>query len=576
MVSQEIERLKESLLQKQQTLIGQLGYSDLLQLLFDLAIIFEDYSYQNRHRTFDSAIICLGKLILNVIKFRPPIDVGEGDLEEIQVALLSVLLAKKDKKSVSPKLEKLFRVYLDVESLEELQQIDKYDRSCNVMYKGNNEFRTQLAHLEGRQYDIKVGLKYQYQIDFYYNKASIIAEQQIKTGQLELLGKNELDREASLVQCIQKIAALEILLHYGIESEFTIESITYKKELLLEILSLLITYPQSRYGLGFEQNADKLGIIQAVLQTNIEFIQRGGREMPGPLLICTWRDLEERMISVFGERYSEDDICAHIKFFTIFLNHGTEELAIYKTPILRLDDHAFIFVRPLMLQNSWITLLKKLLGQTGKVDEQMRAKRSTQRLATLFRESGFNVVTDHVLKLPMSKGKSETDIDLGAIKGKYLFLLQIKMTGPRATYKSIQSFIENSLKEAGKQNKRVMAFLPKNWKEEREIFETDLPWEELIKIPLVVSTIFDRDRQEFSGSLKISQFELERYLENDAYFLFNNDQELSGQNHRFYEGELSGAKLHRLIQEEKLWQFLDPIVQEKNITDYLPTFSYSG
>ena len=130
-------------------------------------------------------------------------------------------------------------------------------------------------------------------------------------------------------------------------------------------------------------------------------------------------------------------------------------------------------------------------------------------------------------------------------------------------------FLKVLSQSACKQLDKVLNFLSNNWEDFRAELDSELAWKSVIVHRIILSSTFEADRSSKfldKGLWKISMFELERYLQNDAALMFNvdSDQPIPTLQDGFYpKGEqLSGQRLWELIEEGILWKFLG--VEESN------------
>lgn len=581
-----VAQFKKQADDRKEALLDQLPSDDLLITLFDLAVYFEEqYGDLGPSNKLQVAGTWLSNLIKDISSRwkKPPIAYTE---EEAQRKILERLL-ELHKTGFDKGLVELCQTYESLEYLKDLEQIRKYDENCEVMEYAEGCFRTLIK--EGRfehfQQYIKDGLKIEAVTEYYTNAGREAAFEMAHNGNYVPQGANEDDQSASFEHLAEQIATMSCVEHYGIEEYFKLEGKEYSTSLLIQIISFLRVYLKSRYGHCYEEQAEETPIIERVFKVWKVNLEKDGRITPGPLFIDTWESFKDRLNSVI-ENSSPEEIDQHLALVSTLLHDSPRDVNVFEKPLLRLGDLIVIFARPLMHQNSWLPVLLPLLKNITRHKEPegkgLRVTRSTESLAERFRRNGFRVLGDEKLPRPENPAQSLTDVDILALKDDWLVILQIKMTHPRATLQEAASH-KKQLDKAGEQLTQTMEFFEGNWSAFRSKLDSNKDWSELKTIPLVVSTSFEFDRDKFSGYLKISQFELERYLENDAHFLHLTPDEILEYPDRsraflYYQGheKISGALLQQLIQSDALWHFLEPIVTVKPIAPLLPEGCFKG
>lgn len=570
------EKLKELLVQhndRKWRALAQLPVFEPVAFLMELALVFEEKFASEEHLgRVQVGVMALDRLLEEVFG-EAEFNKGTKTLEEIQLQLRQVL-KKVEQDGTNKNIQQLFSLYESEIRLQELIQIHKYDKNCTVTYYQEGRIKTVLKNPEGLRHYIKDGLKFEQLTDFYAKKGVLMSEDSVVRGKVHL--PEDQDEQLIFLEAVaQSLAASDYLDHYGVEEILKLENRLYKKSHLVEALSFLISYVQLKYGSILGEQDPKEDVIISIARTMRENIAQAEGETPGPLFISTWKELVHRMHDVFLAQLSLQEVEQVLSVFAIRLDRPIKELNIFEKPLLRLGPIIVLFARPLMLQNGWMPILNTLFRGTHKREQQKRVDLATEKLAEKFRKHGFQVWSDEKL---VTNGGIKTDIDLVVFKKDHLFLLQLKMTTPRATQKEADSHIREALKKAGKQAREAYEFLEENWPVIQHKWDISQKWQDLKVIPLVVSTSFEADRQEFSGYLKISKFELERYLENDAFLFHHNPLDFPPDDnwtnpYLFYpaDAQVSGAELLNLIEEDRLWLFLEPMVFAKDTTDYLPS-----
>lgn len=581
-----VARLQKQAVDSKNDLLDQLQVDDLLITLFDLAVYIEEhYGNLGPSNKLQVAGTWLSKLIKDIVSKRQDKTITYTE-EAAQQKILERLVALHEK-GFDKKFMELCQTYENVEYLGDLEQIQNDDENCEVKEYAEGCFRTLIKeeHFEQFKKYVKDGLKVDAATEYYSNAGREAAFEMTRNGNFVPQGANEDDLADSFDIFAMQIAAKSCGEHYGIEENFKLEGKEYNTSLLIQIISLLNVYAKSRYGYSYEAQSKKPSACKRILRIWQTQIEKDGRMASGPLFVDTWDNLKHRILAVF-DNASEDEIERHLTLISTQLDNDPRDVNVFEKPLLRFRNWVFFFARPLMHQNAWLPVLLPLLKNiTGKKEPEgkgLRVIRSTEDLAERFRHNDFRVLVDEKLPRPENPTQSLTDVDILALKDDWLVILQIKMTHPRATLKEAADH-KKQLEKGGDQLAKTMGFFEENWPAFRNKLDSDREWSDLKTIPLVVSTSFEFDRERFSGYLKISQFELERYLENDAHLLHLTPEMLlkdPGWQRAFSffqpHGKLSGALLQQLILSDALWQFLDVLVAAKNVDDLLPEGCLSG
>ena len=574
-----IEKLKQETQRHKAELLNNLQYDDPLLLLFDLSVYFEKHcGDQSAGSHLQAAGTWLSKLIRKVFKEKKLKWIPLTE-EEAHEKILKRLVQLHEK-GFEASLEALCNIYAHLEKLDDLIQIQCHDENCVVQEYEAGCFITRVAAGRFDQFQnyIRSGLKLEEITEYYFNKGRYTAFDLVSTKTIELKGANEDHRADSFDQLAFQIATRDFLEHYGVEDIFTLNGNTYQTGLLIQILNLLIVYSQSRYGMYWEEAAQEANTIKRICRVWQSNIQNGGNICPGPLFIDSRASFIARISSTIPG-HTKSEIERHVDFFRSNLDGPIGHFNLFERPLLQMGDLMLFFARPLLHQNGWLPILFPLIKPKGKVQPagaNDRVTSSTQYLAQKFRKHDFYVQTEVDLIVPVVN-KKVTDVDVIALKDDYLILLQIKMTHPRSSLQEIKSY-KKTLQKAGGQLTQSVDYLCQYWNTFRSKLGSDKEWSDLKIIPLVVSTSLEYDRELFSGYPKISQFELERYLDNDAYLLHSDPEKALNEpgweaEHLFYPSEqkLSGQLLMELISANTLWNFLELGVLAKSIEAYLPS-----
>lgn len=547
------------LLKRQRELIEKYPARYYFDLLFDLATIFEEFyvdQHDDRGRLQEGSV-ALANLSFAILLQKQFIE-DKRVVDKIQNKWYAKI-QKQAKKSgrQNNTLTELLHTSLALSELDEYEDIEKNDSSRKLRLQDTG-LQVEVLYQDLIDIEKVTQQKYPFEIAYYVNYGRQLAPHWIKEAKIILPGKTDLDVEASFGIISWEIATTEYLAHYGIEETFSWHGNTYQTILIVRILAFFVEYYKSRYGTSFEMNIHRdASTVPSAIYKSMEELGIETGEPLGPFVLLDQKNMVKRLHKIFRSTTPKPEIEKHLVFFTVHINKKLEKLSLLHTPFLCQGDKTAIFLRPLMWQNPWIPIVQRLIGNKK---EEASVTIATNRLKDLFKKREFSVLADEVIY--QEDGKTPlTDIDMAALKDKHLFLFQLKMTPPRSHAQLYKSHVKDALTKAYRQNRKVFNYLSENWIEFRHKLDTDIAWNELQIHRIVLSTSFEADRSEkIKESIKISQFELERYLMNNARLLIDDDMEEIPKvlQYPFYEeGELTGDRLWELIESNTLWSFLD-------------------
>ena len=180
-------------------------------------------------------------------------------------------------------------------------------------------------------------------VDYYFNKGRAVALGKIISEELSLPGDTEDGRADAFGHAAHQIAAQSYLEHYGVEPEFTLSGEHYHTTLLVQLLSFLITYTQSRYGISWEQQSDEGDVVRRIVKVWEANLKEGGLQTPGPLFVSNWDEFIERAAATFEGKWSRTEIERHLAFFSTRLDSPLKYLNIFEKPLLLLNDKVVFF-----------------------------------------------------------------------------------------------------------------------------------------------------------------------------------------------------------------------------------------
>ncbi|MES2394892.1 MAG: hypothetical protein V4549_02765, partial [Bacteroidota bacterium] len=176
-------------------------------------------------------------------------------------------------------------------------------------------------------------------------------------------------------------------------------------------------------------------------------------------------------------------------------------------------------------KNYSVMLQNVMLQNDRKKDEDSPTKlfsRNTEdNLAYWFKENEYKTIKNH----KYIEGRGE--IDLLALKEKTLFIGEIKSTFYRSSVREIHMhFTEDSgIKKAISQLGKDINYLKANWKNIKELLETELEITDLKIVPLAVSSTLEEGQSKlivngYNGFIA-SSFDLKIILTNRKFYLLN-------------------------------------------------------
>lgn len=556
-----INEQRELLLKRQRELIEKYPARYCFDLLFDLATVFEGFyaSYDTNTYNLQQDTQALGRLIFELLD-RLNFTTDKRKAKQIQEKWKKKIKkqAQDDQWGQDLPLANLLLVAVELRALEEVEDTNRDGRYKVSITDG--EPTVEVVDPMFWQEEQATARKYEFEIAFYQVLGIELASYSVREEKTILPGLTALDAELSLEIIGWEEATTAYLEHYGIEEKFKWQGQTFQRTMLIRMLALWVVYYQGRYELFFSfPITDGMTIPQAIHET-MENLELMIEEPLGPLVVMEWEDLLQRLKKAFRNTVSTKTLEHHLKFFVPEKNIKQADFSLFQTPLLRKGDKAVLFLRPLMGQNTWTPIVQRLIGNKK---ENHRIAQATKRLADLFRPHDFRVLIDEKIYDPETK-RLITDIDIAALKDGHLFLFEMKMTRPRVHAKEYRNHLKIIFGKACEQLDDVVAFLSTNWEDFRSSLGSTMSWEEIKVHRIILSSSFEADRSKKllkKGLWKISMFELERYLRNDAALMFDVGEEESVQELQggFYsiDEHLSGQRLWELIEGNVLWTFLE-------------------
>jgi len=235
---------------------------------------------------------------------------------------------------------------------------------------------------------------------------------------------------------------------------------------------------------------------------------------------------------------------------------------LFEKPFIKIDDFVFTFpwlmsfsgTSPDIFINSLLRVHSNRLElmENGKKNNvrQEEVVRSEKRLAEFFEKLGFAVENGY--KHSEAKKYGTQEMDIVASRDGHLFILELKSTYMRESFESNWEHKTRSLRKAGYQLQKRKKYIEKLLKENDQEFMNKFGRPEHIHT-WIVDTSFESDHEYFSGSLKVSTFEV-KYALNEA-------------NDEFYPNGFNVDMFIKNIESEKLWEKINiPQITKEEVT----------
>ena len=219
-------------------------------------------------------------------------------------------------------------------------------------------------------------------------------------------------------------------------------------------------------------------------------------------------------------------------------------------PFVKLGDYVFTLPWVLTTQDNATALVNNLRRvRSGRPDVGEETQRVEHRLAEQMQRQGFRTLVGH---MPADgEGEPPGEIDLLATRDGHLFLFEIKSGFVRQTLEGAWHHRTSTLRKAGRQLRRKLAFVRGATAEAGELrdelqIEAIPPTEQVHA--WIVDTSVDFDRERFSGHLKVSMTEVLIALRDEAALL-GDDSAIAA----LYPEGFSAWRFAQVIEEAALW-----------------------
>jgi len=235
----------------------------------------------------------------------------------------------------------------------------------------------------------------------------------------------------------------------------------------------------------------------------------------------------------------------------------------FEKPFIKINDFVFVFPwlmsftsnSPMIFINSLLrvhTNRKELLETNKKKDvRKEEVCRSEKNLAAQFSRLRFSV-EDGYKHSKEAAYHGVQDIDIVASKDGHLFILELKSTYIRESLESNWLHKTGALRKAGNQLLKRKRYIEKLLRENNKKFIEKFGKPEYIHT-WIVDTSFESDHEYFSGSLKVSMFEM-IYALNET-------------NNEFYPNGFNVSTFVKNIESAMLWEKINrPQITQEDST----------
>lgn len=211
---------------------------------------------------------------------------------------------------------------------------------------------------------------------------------------------------------------------------------------------------------------------------------------------------------------------ACFKLFTNNLSDTNHPLDLMETPFIKYGQNVY-WIAGIFSNKNYCVALQNTLQRNKDVREYVAAK-AEQQLEEVFKENEFVTLIDH--HYYDRKG----EIDLLAIKGKVLFVCQVKSTYNRLTLQDVAEHRNDKgrgIHKAISQLERDVHYLRAYWERTSAEMNIAVPFDEITIVPLAITTLLEG----YEGKLQIagcdgfivSLFDLKLILRNEKGLLWN-------------------------------------------------------
>jgi predicted RecB family endonuclease len=218
---------------------------------------------------------------------------------------------------------------------------------------------------------------------------------------------------------------------------------------------------------------------------------------------------------------------------------------------VNLGDYVFTLPWVLTTQDNATALVNNLRRvRSRRRDVGVETKRIENRLADQMQQQGFRTLVGYT---PVEgEGEPAGEIDLLATRDGHLFVFEIKSGFVRQTLEAAWHHRTNTLRKAGRQLQRKLAFVRQAFAEAVDLRDAlrleSIPPPERVH-PRIVDTSIDFDRERFSGYLKVSMTEFLVALR-DETALLGDDVALE----TLYPDGFCAGRFAQVIEREAMWE----------------------
>jgi len=189
-------------------------------------------------------------------------------------------------------------------------------------------------------------------------------------------------------------------------------------------------------------------------------------------------------------------------------------LAVDNGQFLKDEDDGYVIMPRFFHGDVKTALLNALVRKKSKENDERQFSLAQEKfLGERFASQGYSTLLSWEYDI-LNHGKGE--VDLLAYKDGYLFVVEAKLTYFRNQLHGIYA-LEDTFEKAGNQLCRAMIAIEKEFASVKEALSIPIEHEELVVMPLIVSTTPEFDFEKYSGCHKLSQFELQGLLDPDSF-----------------------------------------------------------
>lgn len=409
---------------------------------------------------------------------------------------------------------------------------------------------------------------------------NIAIEEFIDSGMaLTQMGSAE-NHERNQVAYLKAMASkLELEKIYGFTRFVHIKN-GFKVDLFQALLSqeLMIAFYLKDYIEAFQSEYSHTGNWQRALSlVALQGVAKGQNRFP-----ITWSPWKDKINSIIGWTVSKDFPNGNINaaeailaFWCLDMKELSQSLQTMSGNSLHpLTERPIFKVGKYCIQLPWlmssqlsslnaVNNLRRFANQRSSLKEE--TTRIESKLGDAFEDRGFAVLRSYTAKNP--EGNEAGEIDLVCAIDDIVFIIEVKSTYHRTTQAEIIYHRDKTLRKAGIQVRKKVKTIKADLQLDSELqHRLQLTTNTPKIIGWIADTSIEFDHEFFSGFLKITIEELFIALADNAYFLCNQEKELSSsvaldkptpltaEPYSLYENRFSGQAFIDAIERSLVWR----------------------